>query len=385
MAYAVRFTSSIAGPTMMENSLVNMHAVPHTPVADMPLACRAVAIGASAGGIRALQIVLAALPPDFSAPILIVLHLEPRHDSLLPRVLGARTMLRVKAAEPGEPLVRCPVYLAVPDLHLLAVQDCVALASTTEVHYSRPSVDALFNSIAASYGGAACGVLSGAGRDGAQGLAAIKAAGGMTIVQDPATADHRGMPLAAVATKSVDMILPVDAIAPALIRRAMAPNADGACRDARGAPRRRGCPRARGSRGRDGQPAHLVGRLLDGRRAVLAGDATRRACAAGAAERREDLRHGCRRRCAHDGAAGALPAGTAEGSARGLHRPVLRARRARVSVSARPAAALRLRPAQSRRRSAAGARRPARLSQRAHLLQDGPPGAPAPALPLCDP
>jgi two-component system, chemotaxis family, protein-glutamate methylesterase/glutaminase len=214
---------------MMENSLVNMHAVPHTPVGDMPLACHAVAIGASAGGIRALQIVLAALPPDFSAPILIVLHLEPRHESLLARVLGSHTTLRVKAAEPGETLVRGTVYLAVPDLHLLAVQDCVALASTTEVHYSRPSVDVLFNSIAASYGGAACGViLSGAGRDGAQGLAAIKAAGGMTIVQDPATADHRGMPLAAVATKCVDMILPVDAIAPALIRRAMAPNADGA-------------------------------------------------------------------------------------------------------------------------------------------------------------
>jgi two-component system chemotaxis response regulator CheB len=205
-----------------------MHAVPHTPVVDTPLACRVVAMGASAGGIRALQTVLAALPTDFSVPILVVLHLEPRHESLLARVLGSHTTLRVKAAERGEPLVRGTVYLAVPDLHLLAVQDCVALASTVQVHHSRPSVDVLFGSIATSYGRAACGViLSGAGRDGAHGLTAIKTAGGMTIVQDPATADHRGMPLAAVATNCADMILPVAAIAPALIRRAMASHAGG--------------------------------------------------------------------------------------------------------------------------------------------------------------
>ena len=119
--------------------------------------------------------------------------------------------------------------LAVPDLHLLAVREHVVLASTTEVQYSRPSVDVLFRSIATGYGGAACGViLSGAGRDGAEGLAAIKAAGGTTIVQDPATAGHTGMPLAALATKCVDMMLPIDAIGPALVRRAKTPYVDGA-------------------------------------------------------------------------------------------------------------------------------------------------------------
>lgn len=212
---------------MRRNTLANMHAVA-PPVMDMPVACRVVALGASAGGIRALQTVLGALPSSFPAPVLVVLHLEPRHESLLASVLRSCTALRVKAAEHDEPLVRGTVYLAVPDLHLLAADERVALASTAKVHYSRPSVDVLFNSIAAGYGGAACGViLSGAGRDGADGLAAIKAAGGMTIVQDPATADHSSMPLAALATRRVDMTLALDAIGPALVRRAMAPCADG--------------------------------------------------------------------------------------------------------------------------------------------------------------
>jgi two-component system chemotaxis response regulator CheB len=214
---------------MMRNTLVNMLAVSHTPVADMPLACRAVAIGASAGGIRALQIVLGALPPDFSVPVLVVLHLERRHDSLLARVLRSSTTLRVKAAEADEPLLAGTVYLAVPDRHLLAVEGRVMLASTVEVHYSRPSVDVLFRSMAACYGAAACGViLSGAGRDGAEGLAAIKGAGGTTIVQDPNTAEHTGMPLAAVATRCVDMTLALDAIGPALVRRPVTPYAEGA-------------------------------------------------------------------------------------------------------------------------------------------------------------
>ena len=190
----------------------------------MPLACRAVAIGASAGGIRALQAVLGALPADFTVPVLIVLHLDPRHESLLASVLRSHTLLRVKPAEDGEPLLGGTVYLGVPDLHLEVVDARAVLASTAQVHFSRPSVDVLFRSMAADYGAAACGVvLSGAGRDGAEGLAAIKAAGGLTIVQDPATADHGGMPLAALATRRVDMTLAVEAIGPALVRRVMTP------------------------------------------------------------------------------------------------------------------------------------------------------------------
>jgi two-component system chemotaxis response regulator CheB len=199
-----------------------MHAEPHTRVVDTPVACRAVAIGASAGGIRALQTVLRALPPDFAVPVLVVLHLDRRHKSLLASILGRHSSLRVKPAESDEALVSGTVYLGVPDLHLEVVDERVALALTAEVNFSRPSVDVLFRSMAAAYGRTACVVvLSGAGRDGADGLAATKAAGGTTIVQDPATASHDGMPLAALATNCVDMTLALEAIGPALVRRVM--------------------------------------------------------------------------------------------------------------------------------------------------------------------
>jgi two-component system chemotaxis response regulator CheB len=201
-----------------------MHAVVPPPVIEIPVAWRAVALGASAGGIRALQTVLGALPADFAVPVLVVLHLEPHHESLLASVLGSRTRLRVKAAERDERLVCGTVYLGIPDRHLQVVGDHVVLASSDLVHFSRPSVDVLFYSMAVAYGRAACGVvLSGAGRDGAAGLAAIKAAGGTTIVQDPATADHRGMPAAAIAAGPVDMTLTAEAIGPALVLRAMPP------------------------------------------------------------------------------------------------------------------------------------------------------------------
>jgi two-component system chemotaxis response regulator CheB len=200
-----------------------MHAEPHTRSVDTPVACRAVAIGASAGGIRALQTVLGALPGDFAVPVLVVLHLDRRHKSLLARVLGPHTSLRVKPAESDEALVGGTVYLGVPDLHLEVVDERVALASTAQVNFSRPSVDVLFRSMAAAYGRTACVVvLSGAGRDGADGLAATKAAGGTTIVQDPATAGHDGMPLAALATRCVDMTLALEAIGPALVRHVTA-------------------------------------------------------------------------------------------------------------------------------------------------------------------
>ena len=209
----------------MINTL-STRAVHASPVVGTPAACRAVALGASAGGIRALQIVLAALPADFAVPVLIVLHLNRHHASLLANVLRARTLLRVKGAEHDEPVVSGTVYLGVPDVHLEVVGDRVVLAATADVHFSRPSVDVLFRSIAANYGAAACAViLSGAGHDGAEGLAAIKAAGGTTLVQDPATAGHAGMPLAALATRCVDRTLAVEDIGPALVRMVIASEA----------------------------------------------------------------------------------------------------------------------------------------------------------------
>lgn len=205
-----------------------MPEVPLSPF-DAACACRAVGIGASAGGIRALQSVLGALPGDFAAPVFVVLHLNRQHESLLANVLSPWVRLRVKPAQHNERVMGGIVYLGVPDVHLQVIDDRVVLAATADVHFSRPSVDVLFRSMAAHYGGATCAVvLSGTGHDGADGLVAIKAAGGTTIVQDPATADHAGMPRAALATKCVDMILTVEDIGPALVRRTTAASAEGA-------------------------------------------------------------------------------------------------------------------------------------------------------------
>src|SRR5688500_12763989 len=137
MSRADRLTATIGRPTMTRH-LPNMHDASHTPV-DMSRACRAVAIGASAGGIRALQQVLGALPADFAVPVVVVLHLQPDHQSLLASVLGSHTPLRVKPAERGEAVTPGTVYVGVPDLHLEVVHGRVVLAATPEVHFSRPS------------------------------------------------------------------------------------------------------------------------------------------------------------------------------------------------------------------------------------------------------
>jgi two-component system, chemotaxis family, protein-glutamate methylesterase/glutaminase len=169
-----------------------------------------------------LQMVLGALPADFAVPVLVVLHLEPRYDSQLASILRPSTPLRMKPARVEEPLEPGTVYLGVPDMHLEVAAGHVHLSDTARVHFCRPSVDVLFHSMAVHYGNAACGVvLSGAGYDGARGLAAIKAAGGTAIVQNPATALHGSMPRAALAVVRADMMLEVEEIGPALVRLAM--------------------------------------------------------------------------------------------------------------------------------------------------------------------
>ena len=111
-----------------------------------------VAIGASAGGLHALAEVLRPLPRDFPSSILVVQHLDPHHESLLTQLLRRRTAIRVKQAEDGEAIERGVVYIAPPDEHLLVEQGQVRLAHTKTVHFSRPSIDLLFESVAAAYG-----------------------------------------------------------------------------------------------------------------------------------------------------------------------------------------------------------------------------------------
>ncbi|MHB9026699.1 MAG: chemotaxis protein CheB [Armatimonadota bacterium] len=182
-----------------------------------------VALAASAGGITALMQVLSELPAEFSAPVLVLQHLDPRHKSLIAEILGRRTRLRVKEAEAGDQLTPGTIYTAPPDRHLLVEpDDTLALTRTELVHFVRPSADLLFESVAARFGpGAIAVVLTGMGSDGAMGVSAIKKRGGTVIVQDEASSEFFGMPGAAIKTGDVDFILPLAEIAPALIKLVM--------------------------------------------------------------------------------------------------------------------------------------------------------------------
>jgi len=182
--------------------------------------CDVVAMVGSAGAIRAMERVLEQLPADLGAAVIIVLHLTPQHRSLLAEILARRTELAVKQAEDGDELEIGTVYVAPPDAHLLATGDGhLRLEHSELVHHVRPSADALLLSLAGEYEGRCLAiVLSGTGIDGAAGAAAIKHAGGTVLAQDEATSEHFGMPGAAILAGGVDVVLPVDQIARAVIK-----------------------------------------------------------------------------------------------------------------------------------------------------------------------
>jgi two-component system, chemotaxis family, protein-glutamate methylesterase/glutaminase len=178
-----------------------------------------VAMVGSAGGIAAMERVLQPLPGNLPAAVVIVLHLTPQHPSLLARVLARKTELDVREAQDGEALAAATVYVAPPDAHLLVTADGhLRLERSELVHHVRPSADALLLSIAHEYKGRCLAiVLSGTGRDGAEGAAAVHAAGGIVVAQDEATAEHFGMPGAAILTGGVDEVLALDDIGSAVI------------------------------------------------------------------------------------------------------------------------------------------------------------------------
>ena len=178
-----------------------------------------VAIASSAGGVTALSELLAELPSSFPSAILVVQHLSPNYVSHLAEILARKAQLPVKPAENGEKSRPGTIYVAPPDQHLLISADrTLSLTQTELVHFLRPSADVLFKSIAAAYGKRAIAVvLTGTGTDGAMGVKAIHQTGGKVIVQDPQTAEFNAMPKNAIATGSVDFILPLLEIAEKLI------------------------------------------------------------------------------------------------------------------------------------------------------------------------
>ena len=189
----------------------------------MDAAFDVVALAASAGGLTALSSVLAELPAEFPAGILVVQHLDPRHRSLMADILSRRTRLEVKQAEDGDRLVGGRVYIAPPNRHLLLNGDgTLSLTQTELVHFVRPSADLLFESVAASYKDRAIAVvLSGSGGDGSMGVKAIKKMCGTVLAQDQRTSEFFGMPGAAIHSGSVDFVLPLEEIALALVTLVM--------------------------------------------------------------------------------------------------------------------------------------------------------------------
>jgi two-component system chemotaxis response regulator CheB len=180
-----------------------------------------VVVGMSAGGLRALEVVLGGLPASFPLPIITVQH-RSRESEALSEVIASLVRLPVREAEDKDPVEAPGVYLAPPDYHLLLEPGRFALSTDEAVGYSRPSIDVLFESAADSYGGAVLGVLlSGANHDGSRGLARIRAAGGASIVQDPRTAENGEMPSAAIAIGAADSVLPIKNIADEIVRRAL--------------------------------------------------------------------------------------------------------------------------------------------------------------------
>ena len=177
-----------------------------------------IVIGTSRGGLKALQELLSALDDSFQVPLVIVQHRGKESETGLCEFLSNYSALPISEPDDKEPIMPGHIYLAPRDYHLLIENRSFALSIDPPIVFARPSIDLLFECAAEQYGQAAVGViLTGRNRDGARGLAAINRRGGVTIVQDPHSAEFREMPDAAIAQTEVDWVLPLKGIAGRLI------------------------------------------------------------------------------------------------------------------------------------------------------------------------
>ena len=180
---------------------------------------KAVAIGASAGGVQALLQILPSLPASYPLPILVVVHVPPDRGNALVPLFQSKCQVEVKEAEDKEPALAGVVYFAPSDYHLLVEADgSLSLSSDELVNHSRPSIDVLLESSADAFGAAVAGVvLTGANGDGALGLRAILDAGGAAVIEDPKAAYASMMPAAALLACPSAHVMKLDAIAPYLL------------------------------------------------------------------------------------------------------------------------------------------------------------------------
>ena len=185
-----------------------------------------IVIGASWGGLAALERLLGDLPEGFRTPIAIAQHRAVDSGrGVLSAMIGHRSG-HPEVSEPGDkdPIEPGHVYIAPADYHLLVEPEHFALSTEAAVQHSRPSIDVLFDSAADSFGDRLVGViLTGANEDGAYGIQRIRRRGGLTIAQDPRSAERPTMPEAAIATGAVQHVLALEQIAPMLARVAESP------------------------------------------------------------------------------------------------------------------------------------------------------------------
>ena len=181
-------------------------------------------IGASAGGVTALQTLCKGLPEDLDASIFIVQHISPASRSMLPDILGRATPLSVTSPREGEEIRTGHIYVAPPDHHMLVKRGHVLIRKGPKENRTRPAADPLFRSAAVAYGPRVVGmVLTGTLDDGTAGLLAVKRCGGVAAVQNPDDAAWPDMPRHAMRKVTVDFCLPLDALSTLVARLSREP------------------------------------------------------------------------------------------------------------------------------------------------------------------
>ena len=192
-----------------------------------PVSCKTfpiVGLGASAGGLEALEKFLAHVPPDCGIAFVVVTHLHPGHVSLLPELLGKCTRMPVRQAADGLIVEPNTVYMSLPEGYLAILQGTLHVMEPDEPGLLRLPIDYFFRSLAEDQRDRAIGIiLSGTGTDGTLGLKAIKGAAGMTMAQEPDSAKYSGMPASAISTGLVDYILPVERLPQQLVAYTQGP------------------------------------------------------------------------------------------------------------------------------------------------------------------
>lgn len=194
------------------------HIAPSTETAAPPKGLRLIAIGASAGGVEALGLLLCALPATCRASVVVVLHLAPGRSSRLPQLYAQRCLLPIREAQDKEPLQPGVVYFAAPDYHLQIEPDrSFSLSLEAPVYFSRPSIDVLLETAASAYRREMLAIiLTGASADGAEGLAQVRKLGGAAWVQEPSGAISSTMPEAALRRAGADRVLALPQLAASL-------------------------------------------------------------------------------------------------------------------------------------------------------------------------